>query len=146
MRSAPAAQTHAISTGHDNRRGENARPFTDGIDEPASAGRRESRLEAILSVMRADGVSNAGVVTFATQSAGCEHAGDLKAPLLMFHGTDDTILYGSCFDANGGLFETLLTAEDAVISDELNHASITSRELEAHCSSSTARPEGGNAT
>ena len=37
---------------------------------------------------------------------------------------DDTILYSSCFDANGGLFETLLTAEDAVISDELNHASI----------------------
>ena len=39
-------------------------------------------------------------------------------------GTEDTILYGSCFDANGGLFETLLGAEDAVISDELNHASI----------------------
>ena len=39
-------------------------------------------------------------------------------------GTEDTILYSSCFDANGGLFETLLTAEDAVISDELNHASI----------------------
>jgi glycine C-acetyltransferase len=39
-------------------------------------------------------------------------------------GTDDTILYSSCFDANGGLFETLLTAEDAIISDELNHASI----------------------
>src|ERR1700757_2015112 len=38
--------------------------------------------------------------------------------------TDDTILYSSCFDANGGLFETLLGAEDAVISDELNHASI----------------------
>lgn len=37
---------------------------------------------------------------------------------------DDTILYSSCFDANGGLFETILTAEDAVISDELNHASI----------------------
>ena len=41
-----------------------------------------------------------------------------------FLGTEDTILYGSCFDANGGLFETLLGAEDAVISDELNHASI----------------------
>ena len=39
-------------------------------------------------------------------------------------GMDDTILYSSCFDANGGLFETILTAEDAVISDELNHASI----------------------
>ena len=41
-----------------------------------------------------------------------------------FLGTDDTILYSSCFDANGGLFETLLDANDAVISDELNHASI----------------------
>ena len=41
-----------------------------------------------------------------------------------FLGTDDTILYTSCFDANGGLFETLLTAEDAVLSDALNHASI----------------------
>ncbi len=41
-----------------------------------------------------------------------------------FFGTDDTILYTSCFDANGGLFETLLTAEDAVLSDALNHASI----------------------
>ena len=41
-----------------------------------------------------------------------------------FLGTEDTILYSSCFDANGGLFETILTAEDAVISDELNHASI----------------------
>ena len=41
-----------------------------------------------------------------------------------FLGTDDTILYSSCFDANGGLFETLLTDADAVISDELNHASI----------------------
>ena len=39
-------------------------------------------------------------------------------------GTDDMILYGSCFDANGGLFETLLGPEDAVISDALNHASI----------------------
>ena len=37
---------------------------------------------------------------------------------------EDTILYSSCFDANGGLFETLLDAEDAVVSDELNHASI----------------------
>jgi glycine C-acetyltransferase len=41
-----------------------------------------------------------------------------------FLGTEDTILYSSCFDANGGLFETILGAEDAVISDELNHASI----------------------
>ena len=49
---------------------------------------------------------------------------ELEASLSKFLGTDDTILYTSCFDANGGLFETLLTAEDAVISDELNHASI----------------------
>ena len=48
----------------------------------------------------------------------------LEAKLSAFLGTEDTILYSSCFDANGGLFETLLTAEDAVISDELNHASI----------------------
>ncbi|HXM29496.1 MAG TPA: glycine C-acetyltransferase [Chthoniobacterales bacterium] len=49
---------------------------------------------------------------------------ELEAALSRFHQTDDTILYSSCFDANGGLFETLLGAEDAVISDELNHASI----------------------
>ncbi|UVS82685.1 glycine C-acetyltransferase [Actinokineospora sp. UTMC 2448] len=48
----------------------------------------------------------------------------LEARISEFLGTDDTILYSSCFDANGGLFETLLGAEDAVISDELNHASI----------------------
>ena len=49
---------------------------------------------------------------------------DLEEKLSNFLGTEDTILYSSCFDANGGLFETLLTEEDAVISDELNHASI----------------------
>ena len=48
----------------------------------------------------------------------------LEQKLTGFLGTEDTILYTSCFDANGGLFETLLGAEDAVISDELNHASI----------------------
>ena len=48
----------------------------------------------------------------------------LEEKLSEFLGTEDTILYGSCFDANGGLFETLLDAEDAIISDELNHASI----------------------
>ncbi|MCR9186537.1 MAG: glycine C-acetyltransferase [Halieaceae bacterium] len=48
----------------------------------------------------------------------------LEQRLSEFLGMDDTILYPSCFDANGGLFETLLGAEDAVISDELNHASI----------------------
>ncbi len=49
---------------------------------------------------------------------------DLEAKIAKFVGMDDAILYSSCFDANGGLFETLLTKEDAVISDELNHASI----------------------
>jgi glycine C-acetyltransferase len=49
---------------------------------------------------------------------------ELEERLSAFLGTEDTILYSSCFDANGGLFETLLEAEDAVISDELNHASI----------------------
>ena len=48
----------------------------------------------------------------------------LEQKISDFLGTEDTILYTSCFDANGGLFETLLTAEDAIISDELNHASI----------------------
>ena len=48
----------------------------------------------------------------------------LEDKLSSFLNTDDTILYSSCFDANGGLFETILSAEDAVISDELNHASI----------------------
>jgi glycine C-acetyltransferase len=48
----------------------------------------------------------------------------LEQRISEFLGTEDTILYSSCFDANGGLFETLLGAEDAVISDELNHASI----------------------
>jgi glycine C-acetyltransferase len=49
---------------------------------------------------------------------------ELEAALTRFHQTEDTILYGSCFDANGGLFETILSNEDVVISDELNHASI----------------------
>jgi len=49
---------------------------------------------------------------------------ELERAISTFLGTEDTILYGSCFDANGGLFETLLGEEDAVISDELNHASI----------------------
>jgi glycine C-acetyltransferase len=48
----------------------------------------------------------------------------LEEKISEFLGTEDTILYSSCFDANGGLFETLLGPEDAVISDELNHASI----------------------
>jgi len=49
---------------------------------------------------------------------------ELEAKLTEFLGTEDTILYSSCFDANGGLFETLLSDEDAIISDQLNHASI----------------------
>jgi len=49
---------------------------------------------------------------------------ELETALTKFLGTEETILYPSCFDANGGLFETLLSEEDAVISDELNHASI----------------------
>lgn len=48
----------------------------------------------------------------------------LEEKISRFLGTEDTILYSSCFDANGGLFETILTADDAIISDELNHASI----------------------
>lgn len=49
---------------------------------------------------------------------------ELERRLSEFHGTEDTILYGSCFDANTGLFETLLGENDAIISDTLNHASI----------------------
>lgn len=48
----------------------------------------------------------------------------LESSISGFLGTDDTILYSSCFDANGGLFETILSSDDAIISDELNHASI----------------------
>lgn len=49
---------------------------------------------------------------------------ELEQKISEFYGTEDTILYPSCFDANGGLFETILSAEDSVISDALNHASI----------------------
>lgn len=48
----------------------------------------------------------------------------MEQRLSKFHGREDTILYGSCFDANAGLFESMLTPEDAVFSDALNHASI----------------------
>jgi len=48
----------------------------------------------------------------------------LEKKISEFHQREDTILYPSCFDANAGLFETILTPEDAVFSDELNHASI----------------------
>ena len=49
---------------------------------------------------------------------------ELEGRISRFLGTDDTILYSSCFDANGGLFETLLNDQDVIITDELNHASI----------------------
>ena len=49
---------------------------------------------------------------------------ELEKKIADFFGTDDTILYAACFDANGGVFEPLLSAEDAIISDTLNHASI----------------------
>ena len=49
---------------------------------------------------------------------------DLEKKISEFLGMDDTVLYSSCFDANGGLFETILDENDAIISDELNHASI----------------------
>jgi glycine C-acetyltransferase len=49
---------------------------------------------------------------------------ELESGITKFFGTEDTILYASCFDANGGVFEPLLTSEDAIISDALNHASI----------------------
>ena len=49
---------------------------------------------------------------------------ELESKIAGFFGTEDTILYAACFDANGGLFEPLLTSEDAIISDSLNHASI----------------------
>ncbi len=49
---------------------------------------------------------------------------ELENTISRFNGTDDTILYSSCFDANAGLFETILGPDDAIISDQLNHASI----------------------
>ena len=60
----------------------------------------------------------------ASSAARSRSTSELGRQISEFLGTDDTILYSSCFDANGGLFETLLSAEDAIISDELNHASI----------------------
>lgn len=48
----------------------------------------------------------------------------LENAISKFHGREDTIVYASCFDANAGLFETILTPDDSVFSDELNHASI----------------------
>lgn len=62
---------------------------------------------------------------------------ELEKAISAFLGTEDTILYPSCFDANGGLFETLLGPEDAITSDSLNHASITPRSSMA---SASAKP------
>ena len=60
----------------------------------------------------------------ASSAARSSSTSSSKRPSPRFLGTEDTILYSSCWDANGGLFETILGEEDAVISDELNHASI----------------------
>ncbi len=49
---------------------------------------------------------------------------ELEAKIAAFHGKEDAVLYASCFDANAGLFEVLLGKDDAVFSDQLNHASI----------------------
>jgi glycine C-acetyltransferase len=78
-------------------------------------------LEAVSSGLKTHGYGMASVrFICGTQDIHKE----LEARISKFLGTEDTILYSSCFDANTGLFETLLGREDAVISDELNHASI----------------------
>lgn len=69
---------------------------------------------------------------------------ELEARISRFLGTEDTILYSSCFDANGGLFEALLSEEDAVISDALNHASII--DGVRLCKAKRFRYENGNMT
>src|SRR5207244_3130725 len=78
-------------------------------------------IEAARRALEAHGYGMASVrFICGTQDAHLE----LERRLSRFLGTEDTILYSSCFDANGGLFETLLDEQDAVISDALNHASI----------------------
>ncbi|MFN4761946.1 glycine C-acetyltransferase [Gillisia sp. Q332] len=67
---------------------------------------------------------------------------DLEKTIADFYGTDDTILYAACFDANGGIFEPLLSAEDAIISDSLNHASII--DGVRLCKAARFRYENGN--
>src|SRR6266571_1036010 len=79
----------------------------------------QSHLQTQLAEIRTAGLYKAERVITSPQDAHIRVA-DGREVL----GTEETILYSSCFDANGGLFETLLSAEDAVISDELNHASI----------------------
>lgn len=66
----------------------------------------------------------------------------LEATIADYYGTEDTILYAACFDANGGVFEPLLTAEDAIISDSLNHASII--DGVRLCKAARYRYENGN--
>ena len=78
-------------------------------------------VEAAKSALERDGFGLSSVRFICGTHA--EHK-ELEARLSRFLGTEDTILYGSCFDANTGLFETLLGEEDAVVSDALNHASI----------------------
>ncbi len=67
---------------------------------------------------------------------------DLEKTIADFYGTEDTILYAACFDANGGIFEPLLSAEDAIISDSLNHASII--DGVRLCKAARFRYENGN--
>lgn len=67
---------------------------------------------------------------------------ELEATIADFYGTEDTILYAACFDANGGIFEPLLTAEDAIVSDSLNHASII--DGVRLCKAARYRYENGN--
>ncbi len=67
---------------------------------------------------------------------------ELEAKIADFYGTEDTILYAACFDANGGVFEPLLTAEDAIVSDSLNHASII--DGVRLCKAARYRYENGN--
>ena len=78
-------------------------------------------VEAAKAGLDADGFGMASVRFICGTQTVHKH---LERAVADFLGTDDAILYSSCFDANGGLFETLMTDEDAIISDELNHASI----------------------
>ena len=91
----------------------------------------QSQITAELDQIRADGLVKSERIIVSPQRATIGIADGtqdvhkrLEQKITEFLGTGDTILYPSCFDANGGLFETILTDQDAVISDELNHASI----------------------
>ena len=92
----------------------------------------EETLDAFLAqVVKWNPVINAVVSECRDEAR--QTAKQLDEKLTTFLGTEDTILYTSCFDANGGLFETLLNPDDAVISDELNHASIIDGAPGRHC-------------